>query len=136
MKLTQIHIDCKPVVCPTLYVTDRGTIVVQGFVVTGAAVSVELPMGWSRVEVPIGLLREGLPKVEGLRPLQVDATPAPVGPVLGLTQRGTIVVHGLVVTDAEGVPEPPPGESWIEVPLPRLREGLSEVEERLAECVS
>jgi hypothetical protein len=136
MKLTPIHIDCKPVVCPTLYVTDRGTIVVQGFVVTGATMPVELPPGWSRVEVPIALLREGLPKADGFRLLHVNGTPTAMRPALDLTHRGTIVVHGLVVTDAEGVPEPPPGESWVEVPLPRLREGLSEVEERLAERVS
>jgi hypothetical protein len=136
MKLTPIHIDCKPVVCPTLYVTDRGTIVVQGFVVTGAPVPVELRAGWSRVEVPIGLLREGLPKAEGCRPPEVDDTCSAEGPVLHLTHCSTIVVHGRDVTDAEGVPEPPPGESWVEVPLRLLRERLSEVEERLTGCVS
>ncbi|MEA2615298.1 MAG: hypothetical protein QOE72_1081 [Chloroflexota bacterium] len=136
MKLKPIHTACKPVVCPTLYVTDRGTIVVQGFVVTGTAVLVELPVGWSRVEVPIGLLREGLPKVEGGRPLHVDGMPETMWPALHLTDRDTIVVCGPVVTDAEGVPEPPLGESWVEVPLRLLRQWLSEIEERLTECVS
>jgi hypothetical protein len=63
MKLTRIHTNCKPVVCPTLYWTDRGTVVVQGFHVTDAEGVPEPPSGESWVEVPISLLREGLPKM-------------------------------------------------------------------------
>jgi|HubBroStandDraft_6_1064221.scaffolds.fasta_scaffold04650_9 hypothetical protein len=63
MKLTPIHTVCKPVVCPTLYWTDRGTVVVQGFDVTDAEGAPEPPSGESWVEVPISLLREGLPRI-------------------------------------------------------------------------
>jgi hypothetical protein len=63
LKLTLIHTDCKPTVCPALYLTDRGTAVVQGFTVTDVDGVAAPPAGDSRVEVPISLLAEGLPKL-------------------------------------------------------------------------
>jgi len=41
--------------CPTVYRTDRGTIVVQGYAVP---VDFELPAGELAVEIPVDLLRE------------------------------------------------------------------------------
>ncbi len=63
MKLIPIHTQCKPVLCPTLYWTDRGTVVVQGFDVSDAESVPQSPSGESWVEVPISLLREGLSRM-------------------------------------------------------------------------
>jgi hypothetical protein len=45
--------------CPTLYETDRGTYVVQGYVV-GPDAGVEVPAGESLVEIPAELLAEAI----------------------------------------------------------------------------
>ena len=45
--------------CPTLYETDRGTYVVQGYIV-GSDAGVDLPDGESLVEIPAGLLAEAI----------------------------------------------------------------------------
>jgi hypothetical protein len=54
MKLTKIKGACRDDTCPTLYATDRGTIVVQGYVVRDSDVTV--PEGEALVEVPAELL--------------------------------------------------------------------------------
>jgi hypothetical protein len=56
MKLTRIRGACRDDTCPTLYATDRGTFVVQGYVVNDTDVT--LPEGEALVEVPAELLRE------------------------------------------------------------------------------
>jgi hypothetical protein len=56
MKLTRIRGACRDDTCPTLYATDRGTFVVQGYVVKDSDVT--LPEGEALVEVPAELLRE------------------------------------------------------------------------------
>jgi hypothetical protein len=56
MKLTRIKGACRDDTCPTLYATDRGTFVVQGYVVNDTDVT--LPEGEALVEVPAELLRE------------------------------------------------------------------------------
>ncbi|MGH8909340.1 MAG: hypothetical protein ACRD0K_23315 [Egibacteraceae bacterium] len=62
MKLTWLGDDC-PVkgVCPTIYATDRGTLVVQGYVVSDpeALATMNLPPGETAVEVSKELLRRG-----------------------------------------------------------------------------
>jgi len=45
--------------CPTLYETNRGTYVVQGYVV-GSDAGVDLPDGESLVEIPAELLAEAI----------------------------------------------------------------------------
>jgi len=45
--------------CPTLYETDRGTYVVQGYIV-GSDAGVDLPDGESLVEIPAELLAEAI----------------------------------------------------------------------------
>jgi hypothetical protein len=55
MKLTKIRGACRDDTCPTLYSTDRGTIVVQGYVVRDADVAV--PEGEALVEIPAELLK-------------------------------------------------------------------------------
>ena len=55
--LTHLATVCGSGTCPTLYATDRGTYVVQGFVV-GAEAGVDVPEGESLVEIPAELLAE------------------------------------------------------------------------------
>ncbi|WP_433296462.1 hypothetical protein ACQP2F_38460 [Actinoplanes sp. CA-030573] len=42
--------------CPTVYRTDRGTLVIQGYPVSAQAVGVDLPDGEVLVEIPEELL--------------------------------------------------------------------------------
>jgi hypothetical protein len=44
--------------CPTVYRTNRGTLVVQGYAVTAGAAGVELSPGELLVEIPADLLRQ------------------------------------------------------------------------------
>jgi hypothetical protein len=55
MQLTPIRGACRDGTCPTIYATDRGTIVVQGYTVTDADVTV--PDGEALVEIPAELLK-------------------------------------------------------------------------------
>jgi hypothetical protein len=49
--------NCKGGDCPAVYATDRGTLVIQGYVLDPAAVrQLTLPTGESAVEVPAELL--------------------------------------------------------------------------------
>ena len=56
MKLTQISGGCVDGTCPTIYRSDRGTIVVQGYAVTDAGMDV--PEGEALVEIPAELLAQ------------------------------------------------------------------------------
>jgi hypothetical protein len=55
VKLTPVRGACRDGTCPTIYTTDRGTVVVQGYTVTDADVSV--PEGEALVEIPAELLK-------------------------------------------------------------------------------
>jgi hypothetical protein len=46
--------------CPTVYRTDRGTYVVQGYTLTAEAAGVDLPAGEQLVEIPAELLAEAV----------------------------------------------------------------------------
>jgi hypothetical protein len=60
VKLHYLGGNCDIGPCPTLYETDRGTFVVQGFVVDDpeALETLQLPAGETAVEVPRELLLE------------------------------------------------------------------------------
>jgi hypothetical protein len=60
VKLIKLGDQCSGGSCPTVYLTDRDTVVVQGYMVEQeeAAGSVSLPAGESLVEVPRSLLVE------------------------------------------------------------------------------
>jgi hypothetical protein len=62
MKLTRVVDGCAGGTCPTLYETDRGTYVVQGYVVSDeeALRDLGLPPGESAVEIPAALLEKFL----------------------------------------------------------------------------
>ncbi|GAA3989193.1 hypothetical protein FOF52_01160 [Thermobifida alba] len=58
MRLTRIDGTCRNGTCPTVYATDRGTYVIQGYVVSDSELAgqVDLPRGEAAVEVPRELL--------------------------------------------------------------------------------
>ncbi len=98
--------------CPALHRTDRGTVVIQGWVVTEPEPLRQLrrPAGEEVIEVPTWLLTEVLHTC----------------PVLHHTGQGTVLIHGLPVTDPEALRELrlPAGEQAIEVPAELLAEVL------------
>jgi hypothetical protein len=55
-KLTLVTTLCGGGTCPTVYRTDRGTLVVQGYTVTADNVDIDLPAGEQLVEIPAELL--------------------------------------------------------------------------------
>lgn len=61
MKIIRLGDDCKDTLtCPTIYKTDRGTFVVQGFIVDDpeALATMNLPAGETAVEIPQALGRK------------------------------------------------------------------------------
>lgn len=46
--------------CPTVYRTDRGTYVIQGYTLTAEATGLDLPAGEQLVEIPAELLAEAV----------------------------------------------------------------------------
>lgn len=62
MKLTRIAGDCgEGRTCPTVYTTDRGTLVVQGYRLDAEALAeIDLPENESAVEIPLTLLKEAV----------------------------------------------------------------------------
>lgn len=46
--------------CPTVYMSGAGTLVVQGYAVSGELAGVDLPAGESLVEIPLHLLTEAV----------------------------------------------------------------------------
>ncbi|MGH3897155.1 MAG: hypothetical protein ACRDTA_02665 [Pseudonocardiaceae bacterium] len=92
--------------CPSINATDRGTYVVQGYLVVDHAA---LAPDESVVEVPSSLL----PELAG---------PDAVDDVIRRTGRGTFLIRGRTIVDAEALRELnlPPGEAAIEVPMSAL----------------
>lgn len=56
LNLRTISSYCGTGTCPTVYDSGRGTIVVQGYAVTGSHAGVTLPDGEQLVEIPFELL--------------------------------------------------------------------------------
>ena len=97
MRLTFLGKDSVPDQSPTLYVTDRGSFVVQGWIVTDPKVlaMITVSEGESVVEVPPKLVRH-LAKA-GI----VGDVVNPVPPIVHVTQGGNYIVRGERVTDGE-----------------------------------
>jgi hypothetical protein len=56
---------CEAGNCPTVYLTDRGTLVIQGYVLeSGCTKLLTLPSGESAVEVPAALILEAARQVK------------------------------------------------------------------------
>jgi hypothetical protein len=54
--LRAIANECSGGDCPTVYATDRGTVVVQGYLLQAEAAGISVPDGESLVEIPLDLL--------------------------------------------------------------------------------
>jgi hypothetical protein len=95
--------------CPHISATGRGTLVVQGYLVSDPELASRLgiPAGETTVEVPLALLPE-----------------LAAGPAGGLhvTSHGTAVLHGPAVSDPGTLAELtiPAGEAAIEIPAVTL----------------
>lgn len=106
MRLIRLRSECPDTEsCPSLYRTDRGTAVVQGYVVIDPEVlgAPILAAGETAVEVPFALF-EGLT----ISDLTVYST-----------ERGTALVRGTSVTDLEALDtlRLPIGETAVELDL-------------------
>lgn len=117
MNMIRLRGTCDPKpTCPTLYLTDRGTLIVQGWAVTGPAV-MGLPVSRDEamVEVPVSLL--------WVPPAEVPSE----SPAFRLTGRDTVIVRGRVVVDPEALARlsPPHGEMVVEVPTSLLPEVIA-----------
>ena len=44
--------------CPTVYRTDRGTLVIQGYAVAGEQAGIDVPAGELLVEIPADLIKD------------------------------------------------------------------------------
>ncbi|MGW4888682.1 hypothetical protein [Streptomyces murinus] len=58
MKLTRLVGDCEDGECPTLYITDRGTLAVQGGLLVDHGK--EIPAHEALVEIPVDLIRKAI----------------------------------------------------------------------------
>jgi hypothetical protein len=107
MRLTRLRGQCDPKpTCPTLYLTDQGSLIVQGWIVPGERGSL---IDEARVEVPLSLL--WLPSAD-----------VPQSPAIELTGRDTAIVRGKPVTEPEALDQLtlPEGETAVEVSLSLL----------------
>lgn len=59
-KLTLVTTVCGPGSCPTVYRTDRNTLVVQGYTVASDSVDIDVPAGEQLVEIPVELLEAAM----------------------------------------------------------------------------
>lgn len=55
---------CSGGTCPTVFATDRGTVLVQGYTVSAAQAGLEVPQGEQLVEIPHELLVRALSAAE------------------------------------------------------------------------
>jgi len=109
MRLTRLRSHCPDTEsCPTLYRTDHGTALVQGYLVTDPQAwgAPALAVGETAVEVPLTLLA-GLTVSD---------------PALYCIERGAVLVRGATVTDPEALAalRLSVGEAAVEVPLSLL----------------
>ncbi|WP_411141427.1 hypothetical protein [Streptomyces sp. x-80] len=128
MKLRFLGKNSKQGDCPTLYATDRGTYLVQGWQIfaNDLLMQLDIPVGKTAVEVPTELFEflteDGLPTGE-IRRLE--------DPIMVLTPNGTFVVQGLEVTDPEALAGMaiPDYETVVEVPKAAITALLEEPRE-------
>ncbi|MDX3101776.1 hypothetical protein [Nonomuraea angiospora] len=99
---------------PTLYATDHGTYIIQGWIVTDADLlaKVTLDAGQDVVEIPFNLFdhlaKDGLPGV----------VTSWIPPIVHVTDRQTCLIQGVTVTDQDTLARMamPDHESCVEVP--------------------
>jgi hypothetical protein len=64
MELRKLTEGCPDNDCPTVYLSDRGTVVFQGDAVTSAK-GLRLGTGEQAVELPLDVVRQALPELSG-----------------------------------------------------------------------
>jgi hypothetical protein len=126
MQLRFLGKNSTPGDSPTLYATDRGTYVIQGFTVSDPEIlaKVDLSPDETCVEVPAELLAHLAN--DGLHGPVISWAP----PIVHVTDRGTCIVQGKRVTDTEArwqmtIPE---FEDCVEVTRAALKALLEEGE--------
>lgn len=60
LSLRPIANKCTAATCPTIYVTDKGTVVVQGYTVPAERTGLTVDDGETLVEIPLELLAEAI----------------------------------------------------------------------------
>jgi hypothetical protein len=96
--------DCRENNCPTAYLTDHGSVVLQGYVVAGED---------EAVEVPERIITDAAARLAAVCPAAAWSAPAIRATITG---RGTVVVPGGGWTpDVMGIGVPA-GERAVEVP--------------------
>lgn len=108
MSLITIRKDCDVGrTCPHVSATGRGTLVIQGYVITAPEAAVlGISAGDAAIEVPLSLLPE------------LASHPG----AFQVTSHGTVIFHGPAVSDPDTLAEIdiPGGEAAIEVPAATL----------------
>lgn len=99
MKLRFLGKDSTPDESPTLYATDQGSYVVQGWVVTDVVMVARLtvPVDETVVEVPAALLDHLA--LDGLDGEVTNVVP----PIVGVTPGGNYIIQGKRLTDTEAL---------------------------------
>jgi hypothetical protein len=99
VKLRFLGKDSTPTNSPSLYATDQGSYLVQGWIVTDRATLARLAVGEDEtlVEVPAALL-EYL-ALDGLDGQVINMVP----PIVAVTPGGHYIIQGKQVTDAEAL---------------------------------
>lgn len=99
MKLRFLGKDSTPTNSPTLYATDQDSYLLQGWIVTDAAILARLtvPADETLVEVPAALLDHLA--LDGLDGEVINVVP----PIVGVTPGGNYIIQGKRVTDAEAL---------------------------------
>jgi hypothetical protein len=99
VKLRFLGKDSTPTNSPTLYATDQGSYLVQGWIVTDPATLARLAVGEDEtlVEVPAALL-EYL-ALDGLNGQVINI----VSPIVAVTPNGHYIIQGKQVTDTEAL---------------------------------
>lgn len=67
LSLKAVALSCAHGSCPTVYETNRGTVMVQGYIVTSGdlrAAGLDVPAGEQLVEIPLTLLADAARVVE------------------------------------------------------------------------
>jgi hypothetical protein len=64
LALEQVVTLCGVGSCPTVYKTNRGTLIIQGYSVAGKDAGVDLPDGEMLVEIPVELLAQAARTVD------------------------------------------------------------------------
>jgi hypothetical protein len=113
MHLTFLGKESRPNESPTLFATDRGSYVVQGWVVTDSEILalIEMSDDETIVEVPATLMTH-LAK-DGLNGDVVNVVP----PIVHITANGNYIVKGSRVTDTEALGQMtiPDHETCVEI---------------------